>query len=327
MTTTYTNSVSYLNASHWLKAEDLGYINEVLYGASLTGLIPIVPSSDFMRDVYMTRGQQSTKLTQQRRLNEEPDAKSGNPFKDAYELTALYDRRTDIDFKLAEHKPEVYDEMLIVDAQDMAQDIDYDLINGVPSADGYGLNGLENRIPITNTGYDVNNAAALTINTSATTFKTFLRLFRKAKDKLKVPPGGRVIAFCNESVDQAVSSGRDELGANVVGVGETDILNTRVQTIDQVPLIKLRTDSTGAEILPFDENSESSTSIWLCVLGGGPAEGSLRKPNGLVILSSNEVITRRTNQTLTQIQTLQEMEVGLRVPRGSVVRFSRLKVA
>jgi hypothetical protein len=280
-----------------------------------------------MRDEYMARNEQTAKLTQKRKLNEEPEAKSGNPFSKQVELTCLYDRRTDIDIKLAEHRPEVYDQMLLADAQDLVQDIDYDIFNGVPDDSGYGMRGLKDRIPVANAGYDVNNGADLVINTSATTFKTFLRLFRKAKDKIKLAPGQKIVCFCNESVDQAISSGRDELGANVVGVGTMDILNQRVNTVDNIPLLKVRKDTVGTEILAFDEGT-STTSLFICAIGGGPAEDSKQIPNGMVILSGSDgVIQKRSHQTLAQIQTMQEMEMGLRVPKGSVVRLSRLKVA
>lgn len=328
MTTQYTNSVSYLRHNQWLEADQLGYVNTVLYGASFMGMIPIVPTSHFMRDEYMTRTQGSTKLTQKRKLNEQPDAKSQNPFAKQIEQTSIYYRETDIDKRLADHQPSAYDQMLLADAQDMVMDIDYDIINGVPDNTGYGLNGLANRIAIaSNSSTGVNNSATLTIDTSATTFKTFLKLFRKAVDKIKLAPGMQVVAFCNEGVEQAVSSGRDMLGADVAGVRYTDILNSRVLSVDNVPLIKVRTDSIGQEILPFSENSESSTSIWICGIGGAPSEGSTM-PSGLCILSGDGVIKRATDTTgLTQIQTAQEFEIGLRVPTRSVVRLSRLLVA
>lgn len=326
MSTQFTNSVSYLRHNHWLEAESLGYVNEVLYGASFMGIIPIVPTSHFMRDEYMARNQQAEKLTQKRKLNEEPPAKSGNPFSKRVEHTALYDRRTDLEIILAEENPGTYDAMLMADAEELVQDIDYDIINGVPDNDGYGLQGLESRIAI-GSEMDVNNNTALTINTSGATMKSFLKLFRKAVDKVKLSPGMRLVAFCNEEVEQAISAGRDELGANVVGVSVGDIFNQRVTMIDNVPLVKVRTDSIGTEILPFDENSESSTSIWICGIGGAPGEGSKKLPNGLVILSNQQVIRTRTEQTLTQFRTLQEIDVGLRVPKRSVCRISRLKVA
>ncbi len=322
--TQYTNSVAYLLSQQWLEADAAGYINEVLYGVSPMGIIPIVPTSHFMRDEYFTRGVNSTKLTQKRKLNEMPDATSGNPFKKNTEHTSIYFRRTDIDTRLAKERPGAYDEMLLADAKDMVMDIDYDIFNGVVDSTGYGLSGLKDRIAI-GSSYDVNNAGVLTINTSATTMKTFLRKFREARDLIKMAPGMNLVAFCNKRIHRAITSGRDELGANVAGFGYMDILNNRVTTIDDVPLLKLEGDSVNTQTLAFDENGESSTSMFICGIGGAPAEGSKEKPNGLVIVSSDQVIDKETAKVLGQIQTKQEMDIGLRVPAGSVARLSRLK--
>ncbi len=323
MTTTYTNSVSYLNSQQWLEAERLGYINTVLYGISPMGQVPIVPTSHFMRDEFFTDGNDATKHTQKRKLNEVPDATSSNSFKKNTEHTSIYFRRTDIDTRLAADRPAVYDQMLMRDAKKLKMDIDYDIFNGVPDASGYGLEGLKSRIAIGGS-YDVNNSATLNPGTSATTMKTFLNLFRETRDLLKMEPGVQVVAFTNRKLKRAVTAGRDQLGANVAGFGYMDILNHRVMTVDDIPLLTLEGDSVGTQILDFDENSESSCSIFLCMIGAGALEGSVEQPNGLVILSSDQVIVPETAKVLKQIQTAQEMDIGLRVPDGSVARLSRL---
>lgn len=325
MSTTFTNSLSYLIHSQHLAANEAGWVDGVLRGASFMNLLPIVPTSHFMRDEYFERTIGGTKLTQQRKLNEEQPAKSHNPFIKKSELTAIYYRRTDIDYRLAQHKPEVYDQMLTADAEHLVMDVDYDIINGVPTNDGYGMNGLANRVAI-GSAQDVNNSATLTINTSATTFKTFLRKFRLAAARVKKDAGTRVFAFCNESVDLAIQSGRDELGANGVGIGTVDIMNQRVTHIDSIPLVVVRTDSVGTEILPFTENGESSTSIWFVSLAG-TLEGSNKIPNGVTILSGDGLIRQIPDRELTQIRTIQEVDVQLRVPPRSVARLSRLLVA
>lgn len=326
MTTQYTSSVSYLQHRNEIDADRLGYINSVLYGASFMGMIPIVPANDFMQDNYFERNQGTTKRSQKRKLNEELGAGTFNPFSKMTELTAIYSTQaTSIDYRLAEKDPSQFDRMMERDAQDLMMDIDYDIINGVPDSSGYGINGLKARIPIGDANFNIDNASPLTINTSASTMKTFLREFRAAVRKIKMSPGMQVAAFVNESVDLAVQSGRDELGANVVGVGTTDIMNQRVTTIDNIPLVITRGDSAGTEILAFDEPS-STTSIFIVGFGGGAGEGSYKIPNGMVILSSDEVIRERSFETLTQYQAIQEMDIGLRVPKRSVARISGLKV-
>lgn len=323
MATQYTNSVSYLLSQQWLDAQRLGYINTVTYGLSPMGQVPIVPSSHFMRDEYLTVHNAGTKLTQKRKLNEAPPANSANLFKKNVEHTTIYNIRTDVEKRLAERDPGLLDRMMERKAKMMIMDIDYDIFNGVPDEDGYGLQGLKERIAI-GSAYDVNNNATLTINTSATTFKTFLRRFREARDLLVMEPGTQVVAFTNRKLKRAITSGRDELGANVAGFGYMDILNHRVMTVDDIPLLTLEGDSTGDLILDFDENSESSTSIWLCAIGGPLSPGSADQPNGMAIVSSDEVIREETESVITQFQNIQEIDVGLRVPPGSVVRLSRL---
>ena len=124
MPTTYTNSVAYLNAQHWIDAEKLGYINEIFYGTSPLGMVPILPANGFMRHQFMIRGYETAKRTQKRKLNEAPDAKSGNPFRKTDELTTIFSTRTDIDKKQARHMPEMYDQMLLSDAKLLMMDID-----------------------------------------------------------------------------------------------------------------------------------------------------------------------------------------------------------
>jgi hypothetical protein len=327
MTTTYLNSISYLNAQHYFDADQLGYVDTVLRGSSFLSLLPIVDTSHFMRDEYMEKNRGTTKNTQKRKLNEEPDKKSKNRFVKRTELTSIYTVASSIDYRVAEEYPQQHDDMMMSDAEDMMMDIDYDIIKGVPDASGYGLRGLEDRVPISNSGYDVNNAATLTINTSATTMKTFLRLFRKAVRKIKRAPGMVVAAFMHENTELAIQSGRDELGANVVGTGTFDILNQPVTTIEGVPLVVVREDSAGNSIIGFDENSENSTSIWIVGFQGGVSEGSKKIPQGVTVLSGDQVIRRYSERIGLQINTFQEMDVQLRTPPGSVARLSRLLVA
>lgn len=329
MPTTYSNSISYLNAKGYLGATKAGYINEILYGASFMGIIPIVPTSEFMLDKYWTRDRAAVSRTQNRSLNQDYDAKQSNPFKANNEHTYLYGTETDMDYKLARHTPELFDTMMDDDLKDLVTDLDSSIVNDTVTSDGKKINGLEARVPI-GSEFDV-NGGLLTINTSATTMKQFLRQFRRGVDKIKRSPGMQIVAFCNESIEQAVTSGRDELASGTTTVTAGEMFNQRVTMVDGIPLIKVRDDSTGSAILPFDENDESSTSIWLLGIGGGAGEGSVNKPNGVVLLSNVDGgdLVQRPEPTVykTQIYQTQEIEIGLRTPRHSVVRFSRLKAA
>ena len=327
MPTTYPNALSHLVANHYLDADRLGWVHVGLTGASISNLLPIVPTKSFMKESYMEKDFGNTRLTSKRRLNEEPDATSKNPYRKMEEQTAIYSIKASMDKKLMRYGKEAffanYNQLLEDQAQDLFMDFDWDIVNGDTDDNGYGFKGFEQRVAIGDTDLDVNNSGTLSIKGSAANFRSFLELFRRAVDRLKTGPGTQVIALCNETIQQSVSVGRDLIGASNIGVGTVDILNQRVMMIDNVPLVKVRTDSANTQILPFDENGESSTSIWLVAVGA-PLQGSKSVPNGVCVISSSIGLERETNDTLTQIETLQEGDFGLRVPKRSLVRLSRL---
>lgn len=330
MANTYTNSISYLNARGYLDASRAGYINEILYGASFMSIIPFVPTSEFMLDKYWTRDRAAASRTQNRSLNQDYDAKQSNPFKANNEHTYLYGTETDMDYILAEQNPQLFDDMMNDDLKDLITDLDYAIVNDTVTSDGKKINGLKARFPI-GSEFDINDSATLTINTSATTMKKFLRMFRRGVDKIKRSPGMQIVCFCNETMEQAVTSGRDELGSGTTTVTTGEMFNQRVTMIDNVPLIKVRDNSVGSAILGFDENGESSTSMFIVGIGGSAGEGSVNKPNGVVLLSTlrDGEMVRRPAPTVykTQIMQTQEFDLGLRTPRHSVVRVSRLLAA
>jgi hypothetical protein len=329
MANTYTNALSYLNVKGYLDAETAGYINTVLYGASVMAMTPIVPTSEFMVDKYWTRGRAATSRTQNRSLNQDYDAKQSNPFKANNEHTYLYGTETDMDYKLAGHKPEVFDKMMKDDLVDLMTDLDSAIFNDTVSNDGKKINGLKARFAL-GSEFDVpgDSSGALTINTSATTMKQLLRRFRLAVDKIKRSPGMQVVAFCNETLEQAITSGRDELGTGTMTVTVGEVFGQRVTMVDGIPLVKVRDDSVGSPILDFDEADDAS-SIWICGIGGGAGEGSEDVPNGMVILSNVDGgdLIQKPEPTVfkTQIYQTQEIEIGLRTPERSVVRLSGLK--
>lgn len=328
MTTSYTNSISYLVAKQLLDAKSAGIINTMLYGVSPLSLVPIVPTSDFMEDKWYELGYEGADVTSKRRLNEEPDPTFSQPYKAVNERTGMFYRSAAIDKKIVEEKgPEAFDDIMIRHLQYMRMNMDRDFFNGAVASDGTGFNGLKARVAIGST-YDLNNGGALTINTDASTMKDFLDLFRAAVDSVHMAPGTQLVAFTTKQVKRAITAGRDMLGANVAGVAYTDILNKRVMTVDDIPLVTVEKDSTGTDILGLNENGESSTSIWLVSYGGGATEGGTL-PNGAVILSAGngQFLRQRPFEGETQYRVGLEIEMGLRTPPGSVVRVSRLKVA
>lgn len=329
MSNTYTNSVAYLLQQQLIDADTVGWVDPILRAAELTQLLPIVPASHFMKDEHFEKKQGGEKTKQTRRLNEEPPARSKNRFVKKSEQTTIFTTRTDIDFKLAQYNPMIYDQLLEDDASELMQDIGYDIVQGVPESDGYGMNGLSNRIAIGGS-QDVNDGAALTINTSATTMKKFLNLFRTAVLRVKRGPGMNLVAFVNKDFYLGIQNGRDQLGANVMGVGTVDIMNQVVTSIDGIPLVLLRDDSVGTPILPFGEGGNAGeASIWIVGYGGQPAEGSKGIPQGATLVTSNpgQIIDRYTERLGNQIRTFQEIDLQLRIPTRSVARLSRLKVA
>lgn len=325
MPTSYPNAVSHLLANQYLDADKLGYVQTALYGAQISQLLPITPTAGFMKDAYFEKDFSAASGVSKRRLNERPDATSKNPYIRKEEQTQIYSAVAAMDKKLMRYNAEdfaaKYDQLLNDYGTDIFLKLDWDIVNGTIDNYGVGFNGFEARVPIGD-AMDVNNSATVSLKTS-TGLRTFTEMFRKTRDKIKAGPGTQLLALANETVHQSISAGRDQLGANVVGYDTMDILNQRVTTIDGVPLLKLRTDDIGTEILPFDENGESSTSVWLVAVGA-PLEGSKGIPNGVCLLSSSLGLERETDETVTQVETLIEGDFGLRVPKRSLARISRL---
>lgn len=321
--TTFTNALSYIEAKQLASATEMGYINTILLGAPLLSLLPIVPASEFMEDKFMLKNRATTSTVNKRRLNEQNDGAFVNKFSEAREPLFMYGADVEIDYKLLQMKPYLLDQMMQTELADVALAIGYDIINGLTATDGKALTGLKARL----SGDFLMNGSTLNINASSANMLTFLNLFRAAKLRLNPGPGATVVAFVNEALWLAIQNGRDKLGANVVGTGTFDIFNQEVTTLDKTPLVMLRADDVGNEILPFTEAS-STCSMYLVAIGGAPAEGSQTLPNGVVVLSNSNTLLDEPKKLENKrlIQVGQDMTVGLRVPPRSAVRVQNLLV-
>lgn len=326
MPNTYVNALSYLDHMAAIEAERAAYIDTVLRYSSMAQMVPIVPTSHFMEDHFYEKERPATSNVQKRKLNQDVDAKHTGNYIAKREPTFLYKTKTQMDYKLVNKDPEELDRRMATDMGAMMEVLDYDIINSVETDDGDSFNGLKQRLTgdflLTPTG-----AGGFTVNSSATTMKTFVSIIREALSELKLGPGAQPVIFVNKHIDLAIQNGRDAIGADAVGTGTVDIFNQRVTMLDGVPLVKLGADDIGRKILPFSE-PDDTCSIYVCAIGGAPAEGSKEKPNGMVLLSSSDgVMDEHVERIGVQIYGHQEAEFGLRVPKRSAIRINNLKAA
>lgn len=318
MPTTFTNAVKVYQTLTSLAAEELGYVDATLRGTQVSKLIPIVEPEKFMLDEYYERKLPTQSVVQTRRINTNPDAKAVNRYEQKSNRTILFGTKAEIDYKELQAKPDELDNRIEDAQEDTGYVIDYQIFNGDPdTSEGEEFHGLKSLSDSSNT---FNNGAALSIGTSATTMRTFMSIFRKAKRSLKVGAGAQVVACMNEGLLEGIYKGRDQMGANVLGTKHFDLLNDDVEMLDNTPLIIIRQDDIGNDILPFSETN-SSSSIYLMVIGGAPAEGSKRLPNGIYGLSSGGV--QQTPEVEGNIRRVTlDFEYGVRVPKRSFARVS-----
>lgn len=320
MATNYTSALKLMSAMQALDAEQLGYVDTILRGARLSQLIPIVPPSNFMQDTYYEKKQAGTSTVQGRRLNQNPDTLMTNKYDKKYESTILVGGRAEVDYKILKKKPNELDRRVSDGLSDLGQWLDYKIINGDPDGNnGTEFAGLKYRL----TGNQLVNSSSLTIATDASTMRTFMSYFRTAKRRIKVSPGMQIVAVMNETIYENILKGRDLLGADFLGTPNTSLLDEQLQTLDGVPLMIVRTDDIGTDILPMTESS-STSSIYLIGLGGSPSPDSLDIPNGVVALSADGVqMTPEIEGNIRRVTY--DYEYGLRVPSKSSCRIQLLK--
>lgn len=317
MPTTYSNALKYIVANQALNAEQLGYVDSVIRGSQLTKMIPIITPSKFMEDEYYEKKLAGTSVIGGRLLNQNPSTAMVNKYEKKLEHTILAGGKAEIDYKTLQAKPNELDKRVEDTLFDLGFWLDYKIINGDPDTDnGATFPGLKARL----TGNQlIDNGSALSIGSSAANFRTFMSMFRTAKRRIKPAPNSQLVAVMNETIYEKVQMGRDITGANVLGTAYSDILNEEVETLAGVPLVIVRTDDIGTEILPMTESS-STSSIYMMQVGGAPTPDSLLIPGGIVGLSEGGV--QMTPEVDGNIRTVTlDYEYGIRVPAKSACRI------
>lgn len=324
MPTNFLNALNVLQVMERLDAEQLGYVDTILRGTSVSKILPIVEPSKFKQDEFYERKQKAESVVQTRLLNQNPDPKHVNNYEKVVEKTIQLGGVVEIDYKELEESPDELDRRIEDFLFDLGFSLDYKVFNGDNTAGDFL--GLKSRIP-SDLLFD-NAGAGLQINASAANFRTFMSLFRKAHRKVKRAAGTFIAAFMNDGVNEAIQGGRDQMGANVLGTAHLDILNEEVTTLDGIPLITVRDDDFGNAILPQAETvgaANDCSSIYICVIGGLPAEGSHKIPNGIVGLSKGGV--QQTPQVDGNIRRVTiDYEYGIRVPYRSVARIQGVRI-
>ena len=323
MPTTYTNAVNVLQMTTSLDAEQLGYVDTALRGTSIVKAVSTVPPSKFMQDEYYERVLPGTSQVQTRTINQDPDSTAINRYKKQQTRTILFATKAQIDRKELEHKPNELDRRINDSLADIGYKADYMFINGNPDTaaagtqEFFGLKALCTGTQLLNNG-----GGTLDIAASLANFNLFRSLCRKAKRRIKVAPDMQLAWLVNESVLEAIYAGRDLAGANTLGTSYFDLLNQDLETLEQIPLVMLRGDDIGNEILPTTETS-SSSSMYLVGLGGAPAPESQEIPNGIVGLHEGGIAMTPEVRGNQRIVT-SDWEYGIRVPYRSCARINLL---
>lgn len=166
------------------------------------------------------------------------------------------------------------------------------------------------------TDHLINTGADLTVNTSATTFKTLIKHLDNA---LEVVNEGNQVFIMSKKMYFAMNRAALEVGANVLGY-QDDFLGRRVVSYQGVPFFWMGKDETNTDILGATETDlggTGNTSIYLC---------NFDRELGLAGLTINGFQTIPKDDGMFQEETI-EVTMGL-VPRtNSVARIGRLKIA
>lgn len=192
--------------------------------------------------------------------------------------------------------------------------VDDKFFNGSTATSEKEFDGLK-RILGDSGSYVVNEASGLTINTDASTFKTFLDLL---DDALRKVLGQPTAILCSDILRDAVTSGARHLGADTLGTA-TDFLGQQVVAYRGVPFVAFGNNASGTAILPFTESigAASSASAYVVKLDTDDGVCGLTT-GGIQIIPDEDNLFHRD---------VIDFDMGLKVTTNSAVRVAGLKVA
>lgn len=194
--------------------------------------------------------------------------------------------------------------------------VDDKFFNGDSSSDEKEFDGLK-RI-LGDTGDFVvapSGGSGLVINTSATTFKSFIKLLDEAFRGINGQP---TAILCSDKVKDAISSGSLEVGANILGTA-TDFLQQQVPAYRGVPFVAFGNNNGGSPVLPFTESLHggSTSSIYVVKFDIDDGVAGL-STSGVDILPNEDNLFHRD---------VIDFDMGLKVTTNSAIRIPGLKVA
>lgn len=214
-----------------------------------------------------------------------------------------------VDHLVEEQYPGTLQNQLRIHLQDLGWAIDNYFINGDTAVSEKQFDGLAKKLGTVAGDHVVDNGGTLEIDTSATTYKAFLRLWDKAMDRINGTPN---FAYMAPGIYNAITAGAREMGANVLG-SAIDFLGRKVVTLQDVPLYKLNKDHNGTSIFPFTETG-STTSIYMGIMNEDRGVAGL-SAKGVQLLPDNGGIFWRTVIDFT---------MGLKAVTNSIVRIQKL---
>ena len=324
MATNFANALKLLQAKTEIDKDQLGYVNTILMGSSISAQIPIVQPSDFNTHKYFEKKQKSTSLLSTRVLNQNPDPTAVNQYEEKTEATFLIGSAVEVDHRILKRKPTFLDQAVNDRLRDLGHSLDYKIINGDPQGNAnVDLRGLKDRLDTLNT--NLFNSSDLTINTDASTFRTFVSLLRKAARNVQTVAGNIKMAWTSEMVYDGIINGRLLLGGQTIGSKYTDLLNTEdVIEVEGIPIMFTRKNDAGTDIISEAE-ANSTSSLYICSVGlGVDEEGTL--PNGLLGLSDGEVtLTPQVDGNIRRVTI--DYQYGLAAPTRCAARIRQLKAS
>ena len=290
-------------------------VDTVIQRSSVLNVLPIipVPTGFTMKELESVTGQLGNPAF--RALNE--DFSNGyNEFRERdYGVKQLGDA-VRVEKKVEARLPGTLLRQLRLMLKGIGMFVDYNFINGDSVTNPKAFDGLATILGTTSGATYVDNGASLTVNTSATTFESFLKLLDSAMRNIN---GQANAIFCSDVFYDAITSGARQMGANVLGTS-TDFLGQQVTSYRGVPFLKMGNDNTGTAILPHTETTgggSAQTSIYVC---------KMDLDEGLAGLSTGGIRILPDEDNLFHRDVI-DFDFGLRVPTNTCVRVGRLKVA
>lgn len=196
----------------------------------------------------------------------------------------------------------------------MGMFVDDKFFNGSTSTSEKEFDGLK-RILGDSGSFVVDNGAALTINTSATTMQDFLDLLDEAFRKVNGQP---TAILCSDVLRDAVTSGARKLGADTLGTA-TDFLQQQVIAYRGVPFVAFGNNNSGSAILPFTESAVAASTGSCYVV-------RMDEDDGLCGLTTSGIDIIPDEDNLFHRDVI-DFDMGLRVTTNSAVRVAGLKVS